>query len=174
MNAVRWSESGARTTGISVVQMKVTVAALGALIAGIGGGLLAVEQAAVVPNEFSTFLGVIWLAVLVTVGIRSTAAALVAGISFVMLPALAQAYLPSWTGNVPPILFGLGAVGAAKFPEGTLAAQGHLFRRGLLHLAHRTGSPFPGDVVSAEPATGTDQVGSAAPRDDAVMVETLP
>src|SRR5208283_3955884 len=44
MNAVRWSDAGARTTGVSVVQMKVTVGALGALVAGIGGGLLAIQQ----------------------------------------------------------------------------------------------------------------------------------
>ena len=60
--------------------MKVTVAALGALVAGIGGGLLAVEQTSIVPSEFATFLGVVWLAVLVTFGIRSTAAALMAGL----------------------------------------------------------------------------------------------
>ena len=48
--------------------MKVTVAALGALVAGVGGGLLApadLHRA----NEFATFLGVVWLAVLVTFGI---------------------------------------------------------------------------------------------------------
>ena len=137
MNAVRWSDAGAKTTGISVVQMKVTVGALGALVAGIGGGLLAVAQTSIVPNEFATFLGVVWLAVLVTIGVRSATAALLAGLSFVMLPALTQAYLPSWVGNVPPILFGLGAISAAKYPEGALAEQGRLFRRWLVRMTDR-------------------------------------
>ncbi len=38
LNAARWSEAGARTSGISVVQMKVIAGSLAALIAGIGGG----------------------------------------------------------------------------------------------------------------------------------------
>lgn len=135
LNAARWSEAGARTTGISVVQMKVLAGALAAFIAGVGGGLLAVAQTTVVPSEFATFAGIVWFAALVTIGIRSTAAALIAGLSFVMLPALAQAYLPSWTGNVLPVLFGLGAMTAAKYPDGVLAEQSRRLRRLLLRLA---------------------------------------
>ncbi|MGA2472771.1 MAG: ABC transporter permease [Acidimicrobiales bacterium] len=175
MNAVRWSDAGARTTGVSVVQMKVTVAALGALVAGIGGGLLAVAQTSIVPNEFDTFLGVVWLAVLVTIGIRSTAAALVAGISFVMLPALAQAYLPSWTGNVPALLFGLGAISVAKFPEGVLAEQSRRFRGQLLRLADRQRTPFVVDTLSPDPAPIDNVVGGdhGAP-EAAVVVGKVP
>jgi len=135
LNAARWSEAGARTTGISVVQMKVIAGALAAFIAGVGGGLLAVAQTTVVPSEFATFAGIVWFAALVTIGIRSTAAALIAGLSFVMLPALAQAYLPSWTGNVLPVLFGLGAMTAARYPDGALAEQTRQLRRLLLRLA---------------------------------------
>jgi branched-chain amino acid transport system permease protein len=173
MNAVRWSDAGARTTGVSVVQMKVTVAALGALVAGIGGGLLAVAQTSIVPNEFDTFLGVVWLAVLVTIGVRSATAAMIAGLSFVMLPAIAQAYLPAWTGNIPAILFGLGAISAAKYPEGTLAEQGRLFRRWLLRLSvgrnaqvHR--DPPTGLAFDNEPAPGTGITEGVA------MVENVP
>ncbi len=134
VNAARWSEAGARTSGISVVQMKVISGALAAFIAGIGGGLLVLAQTTFEPNEFATFAGVVWLAVLVTIGVRSNAAALVAGLAFVMLPALTQAYLPSWTANLLPVLFGLGAISAAKFPDGVLAEQSRRLRRLLLHL----------------------------------------
>jgi branched-chain amino acid transport system permease protein len=134
LNAARWSEAGAKTSGISVVQMKVIAGALAALIAGVGGGFLALAQTSFQPSEFATFAGVVWLAVLVTIGVRSNAAALVAGITFVMLPALAQAYLPTWTGNVLPVLFGLGAISVAKYPDGVLAEQGRRMRRLLFHL----------------------------------------
>ena len=100
LNAARWSEAGAKTSGISVVQMKVIAGALAALIAGIGGGLLAVAQTTFQPSEFATFAGIVWLAVLVTIGVRSNAAALVAGLTFVMLPALAQA-LPAELDRQP-------------------------------------------------------------------------
>jgi len=134
VNAARWSEAGARTSGISVVQMKVITGALAAFIAGIGGGLLVLAQTTFEPNEFATFAGVVWLAVLVTIGVRSNAAALVAGLAFVMLPALTQAYLPSWTANLMPVLFGLGAISAAKFPDGVLAEQSRRLRPLLRHL----------------------------------------
>jgi len=175
MNAVRWSDPGARTTGVSVVQMKVTVAALGALVAGIGGGLLAVEQTSIVPSEFATFLGVVWLAVLVTFGIRSTAAALMAGLSFVMLPAIAQHYLPTWTGNVLPILFGLGAISAAKYPEGTLAEQSRIFRSWLLRLADRQQTPVFADSLPADAApVNGDAGGHGGAREDPAVVEKVP
>lgn len=154
MNAARWSEAGAKTTGISVVQMKVIVGALAALLAALGGGLLAVAQTSVLPSEFSTFLGVAWLAVLVTIGVRSTAAALLAGIAFVMLPAIAQAYLPEWTGNIPSILFGLGAIAAAKYPEGALAELSRQFRSQVLRLTGRAAAPVVTLGSPDEVATG--------------------
>ncbi len=76
LNAARWSEAGARTSGVSVVQMKMAAGAVAALIAGIGGGLLALAQTTFQSSEFATFAGIVWLAVLVTIGIRSNAAAL--------------------------------------------------------------------------------------------------
>ncbi|MGH9016389.1 MAG: ABC transporter permease [Acidimicrobiales bacterium] len=134
LNAARWSEAGAKTSGISVVQMKVIAGALAALIAGIGGGLLVLAQTTFEPSEFATFAGLVWLAVLVTIGVRSNAAALVGGLAFVMLPALTQAYLPNWTGNALPVLFGLGAVSVARYPDGVLAEQGRRVRSLVAHL----------------------------------------
>jgi branched-chain amino acid transport system permease protein len=161
LNAVRWSEPGSRTLGISVVPMKIIVAGLGALVAGIGGGFLVTAMTSAQPANFATFLGVIWLAVLVTVGVRSNVAALVAGLAFTLVPALFLAYLPSWTAQIPPVLFGLGAIGVAKFPDGTLAQNGQHLRRVLLHLANRRpslpGGPIAGGgVLAAAPGGAGD------------------
>jgi branched-chain amino acid transport system permease protein len=138
LNAARWSEAGARTTGVSVVQMKVIAGSLAALIAGIGGALLAMAQSPFDPSTFATFEGVVWLAIFVTIGVRSTAAALIAGISFVMLPALIQDYVPSsvevTVANLLPVLFGLGAISAAKYPDGALAENSRRLRRLLLRV----------------------------------------
>jgi branched-chain amino acid transport system permease protein len=121
VSAVRWSEPAARMTGLSVVSTKVWVSALAATAAGIGGGLIAIYTAAAVPQSFATFSGLIWLAVLVTIGVRSTSAALIAGLSFAFIPEIFATYLPTSWGEVPPALFGLGAVLVARNPEGTLA-----------------------------------------------------
>ena len=122
--------------------MKVVAGAVAALIAGIGGGLLALAQTTFQPSEFATFAGIVWLAVLVTIGIRSNAAALIAGLALVMLPALLQAYLPTWTANLVPVLFGLGAVSVARYPDGVLAEQARRVRRLMLRMApDRLGDP---------------------------------
>ena len=142
LNAARWSEAGAKTSGVSVLQMKVLAGGLAALIAGIGGGLLALSQTTFQPGEFATFAGIVWLAVLVTIGIRSTAAALIAGLALVMPPALLQAYAPSWTANLVPVFFGLGAIAVARYPDGVLAEQGRRVRRLMVRVApDRLGGP---------------------------------
>ncbi len=169
LNAVRWSEPGSRTLGISVVPMKIIVAGLGALVAGLGGGLLVTAQTTAQPANFATFLGVVWLAVLVTIGVRSNIAALIAGLSFVLVPALFQAYLPSWTAQIPPVLFGLGAIGVAKFPDGTLAQNGQVLRRWLLHLANRGSMAATGAVVG----DGVLATASGAAGDPAPVVEEV-
>ena len=80
-----------------------------------------------------------WLAVLVTWGVRSNAAALLGGVSLALLPAITQNYLPNWTSNVTPVLFGLGAVSAAKYPDGVLAEQSRRLRSLVLHVRPRSG-----------------------------------
>lgn len=136
LNAARWSEAGARTSGISVVQMKVIAGSMAALVAGIGGALYAMAQTTFQPSEFATIAGIVWLAVLVTMGVRSTAAALIAGVALVFPDAIFQYYWPSIT-NLPVWLsigFGLGAISAAKYPDGVLAENGRRLRRLLLRI----------------------------------------
>ena len=152
LNAARWSDAGARTSGISVVQMKVIAGALAAAIAGIGGALLALAQTTFQPAEFATFLGVVWLAVLVTIGVRSTTAALIAGIAFVFPAALFQYYLSSWTSlpNWLPVLFGLGAISAAKYPDGALAENSRKLRRLMIRATPaQVGGGEPGEAPNA-------------------------
>jgi branched-chain amino acid transport system permease protein len=89
------------------------------------------------PSEFATLQGIVWLAVLVTIGIRSTAAALIAGVTLVFPDAIFQYYWPSVT-NLPVWLqigFGLGAISAAKYPDGVLAENGRRLRRLLLRAS---------------------------------------
>jgi branched-chain amino acid transport system permease protein len=141
LNAARWSEAGARTSGISVVQMKVIAGGIAALVAGIGGGLLALAQTTFQPSEFATFAGVVWLAILVTIGVRSNTAALIAGLTFVFPSALLQYYFSTVTilPNLLPVLFGLGAISAAKYPDGALAENSRKLRSLVLRLSPKHG-----------------------------------
>jgi branched-chain amino acid transport system permease protein len=139
LNAVRWSENASRTMGLSVIQMKMLVSGAAAFVAGVGGGLYAVANKQAVPQQFPTLLGLVWLAVLVTFGVRSNIAALLAGCIFVMSPAFVQTYLQlsSTWAQVPVLLFGVGAIALAKNPEGTVHQGAMGFQR-LLHKVSGT------------------------------------
>jgi branched-chain amino acid transport system permease protein len=152
VTAVRWSDPAARTVGLSVLMNKVGLATFAAFVAGIGGALLAIYAQAAIPDSYATFSGLVWLAVLVTVGVRSVSAALIAGVLFSILPQVFLTYLPTSWGELPPALFGLGAVLIARNPEGTLAMHARQLRQ---LLSRRPGSPPPPAVLTQEDARGT-------------------
>ncbi|WP_261574112.1 branched-chain amino acid ABC transporter permease, partial [Frankia gtarii] len=153
LGAVRWSEPASKTIGLSVLQMKVLVAGLAAFTAGIGGGLYASSLGTALPANYATFLGVIWLAVLVTFGIRSTVAAMMAGLAFTFAPGLAIAYLPHWFAQVPPLLFGLGAISVAGNPEGLLAQQARQIRAATVRLSGRGSAAAPPGSAGGPPGS---------------------
>jgi branched-chain amino acid transport system permease protein len=159
--AARWSDPAARAMGLNVLSAKIAVSGFGAFVAGVGGGLLAVYAGAAIPDSFATFSGLIWLAVLVTVGVRSPMAALVAGLLFSFLPAITTAYLPTSWGEVPPALFGIGAVLVARNPEGTLAMHANQLRQ--LVAGRRAQSPTEMLVSAAREARQDHETPTHAP-----------
>lgn len=155
LNAVRWSEDASRTMGLSVIQMKMLVSGLAAFVAGIGGGLYAAAHRQAIPVEYATLAGLVWLAVLVTFGVRSNIAAILAGCVFALSPAFVQSELQlsaQWA-QIPVLLFGLGAIALAKNPEGTVHQQAMAFQRALHHLSRaRRRSPTDALPPTVTPA----------------------
>jgi branched-chain amino acid transport system permease protein len=145
--------------GLSVVKMKVLVTGLAAFVAGIAGGLLAIYSQAAIPTSFATLGGLVWLAVLVTIGVRSNVAAAVAGISFTIFPAIFINYLPLSLAQVPTALFGFGAIMVARHPDGIATMHARQFERLIARLLRRrerqpasqveTGADQPLDVAQA-------------------------
>src|SRR5207248_798753 len=86
LRAVRDSEAASRTSGLSVLQVKVIVGAVAAFVAAVGGGFLALDARVAQPQSFATFAGLVWLAVVVTLGVRSITAAALSGLAFALLP----------------------------------------------------------------------------------------
>ena len=74
--------------------MKVLVSGIAACVAGIGGAMYALSLGTALPTNYSSLVGLVWLAILVTLGIRSNMAALLAGVSYTVLAGVAEAYLP--------------------------------------------------------------------------------
>ena len=140
LSAIRASETGARSAGISVVRMKIVIWTLAATIAGIGGGMYVIYTGAALPQSFDTIIGLTWFAVVITNGRRSNNAALAAGLFFVLIPQLFATYLPTAWGPLPTLLFGAGAVLLARNPDGIITMNG----RQLAALAQRlTGNGMP-------------------------------
>jgi len=140
LSAIRTSETGARSAGISVVRMKIAIWTLAAAIAGIGGGMYVIYAGVALPQSFDTIVGLTWFAVVITNGRRSNNAALAAGLFYVFIPQIFATYLaPSW-GPLPTLLFGAGAVLLARNPDGIITMNG----RQLAALGRRlTGSGKP-------------------------------
>jgi branched-chain amino acid transport system permease protein len=137
LRAVRDSEKASRTLGLSVLQVKVIVGAIAAFIAAVGGGFLAMDQQTAQPSSYATFLGLVWLAVVVTLGIRSIIAAALAGLSLTLVNGLFTTYVnPRWA-EVPVLLFGLGAIGVARNPDGVVTQVGRQVRGLLAGLGQR-------------------------------------
>ena len=127
--AARSSDVAARTTGLSPDRAKVIVFAISAGIAGLGGAFYAVISSPFTNTTAPAFVGMFWLAVVVTWGVRRPAGALLAGLTFSVGTAI-FAKLTDWNGVLHdmvgssyflPILFGLGAINLAKNPDGILA-----------------------------------------------------
>lgn len=137
LTAVRDSEPASRTLGLSVVQLKIIVGSLAAFVAAIGGGFVAINAGAAIPTTFDSFLGLFWLAIVVTLGIRSILAAALSGLAFILVPAMFQNYLPTSWSNVPEILFGLGAVMVVLNPDGIVVMNGRWLRRGGAWVSQR-------------------------------------
>jgi branched-chain amino acid transport system permease protein len=129
--SIRSSEPASSTIGISVVRSKMIAFAASAFIAGLGGGLYAVAIGRAAPASFSLIVGIVWLAIVVTWGVRSVVGALIAGVIFVVAPQLVSLHLTEGWADVPTMLFGLGAIALAREPRGVLfdVVNQHRLRR---------------------------------------------
>jgi branched-chain amino acid transport system permease protein len=171
MAAARASEIGSSAIGINVGWLRVLISGLGALIAGLGGGILASYSQVALPTTYVTLTGLVWFAVIVTAGLRSTPAALVAGLSYTLIPGFFLIYLPLAWSSVPSALFGLGAIMVVRNPDGAVAVNVRLakttFRRGWA-LIKRTRTAGP----ATKPGTG-DEAGIEPPPSPAGPGESM-
>jgi branched-chain amino acid transport system permease protein len=129
--SMRSSEPASATIGISVVRSKMIAFGASAFIAGLGGGLYAIAIGRAAPASFNLIIGIVWLAIVVTWGVRSIVGALIAGIIFVVAPQLVSLHLTEGWADVPTMLFGLGAIALAREPRGVLfdVVNHHRLRR---------------------------------------------
>ncbi len=153
LDALRGSETASTAIGINPARARVVAFALSAGIAGLGGGLLAIqERQANYTANFVVLLSLLWLVIVVTIGARTVEGAIQSGLALAFVPEILKSL------GVSPayqfILFGLGAITYAKHPEGILEYN----KRKSLETVQRfllRGKPPPGaaggEVVAARP-----------------------
>lgn len=108
--AVSRSERAAAALGLSVRQAKLSAFAVGAAIAGIGGGLLAGQLGMLSATNFSPIGSLVIFAVGTMIGVRYPEGAIAAGLMAVALPELLRRLgLPADLGD---LIFALGAIHA--------------------------------------------------------------
>jgi branched-chain amino acid transport system permease protein len=134
--ALRGSQIGAESIGISPGKLRLVAFLISGFIAGLGGALLAMQQRNVnYANNFTPFAALFWLVLVVTLGIRTVEGAVVSAVVFSLFDAviLKGAFL-GWilrdahripgifpiSGKWRFVLFGLGAVQFARHPVGIL------------------------------------------------------
>jgi ABC-type branched-subunit amino acid transport system ATPase component/branched-subunit amino acid ABC-type transport system permease component len=179
--AVRSSEIAASTSGVAPLRVKLGLFALSAVIAGLGGICYVSFQSSVSNSTTPAIDGLLWLATVVLFGIRRPAAAVLAGIVSAATPVILQSgfhwwsWVPSWLSwngtqstQIPLILFGLGAVGLSRDPDGFLSQtsrRNHVrrMRRAALRAASAGAAPqavaghggLPEDAAAGDLDTGT-------------------
>ena len=134
--SMRSSEPASVTVGISTVRAKLLAFATSAFVAGLGGGLYAAVIGRAQIRSFSVLIGIVWLAVVVTWGVRSVVGAIIAGIVFVVIPQWVTLHysvfgiftLSEGWQDVPTLLFGLGAIALAREPRGVIFDVANRYR----------------------------------------------
>jgi hypothetical protein len=84
--SIRSSEQASMTTGISIVRAKLILFATSAFVAGLGGALYSSILGSATPRSFNALVGIVWLAIVVTWGVRSVVGALLAGMIYAIAP----------------------------------------------------------------------------------------
>jgi ABC-type branched-subunit amino acid transport system ATPase component/branched-subunit amino acid ABC-type transport system permease component len=122
VRADRSSPVAVSSVGLSVFRGRLSLFAISAALAAVGGVLLAIANTSVTSTDYPVVTGLLWLMVAVQFGIGRVDAAILAG----LLVALAAPFFALFTssGQIPSILFGLGAVGLAGAPDGIFSVAG--------------------------------------------------
>ncbi|HUR77107.1 MAG TPA: ABC transporter permease [Acidimicrobiales bacterium] len=122
LTALRDSETGAASIGLSLARYKLFIFAASAFIAGVGGGLLGAKSGSFSFGNFDPFSSLQWFTVVVVAGIGSVSGALVAGVLFALAPAVLS---PAAT----TILIGVGALWLGRTGNGLVGLLGDAWDR---------------------------------------------
>jgi branched-chain amino acid transport system permease protein len=129
LGAMRDSEVGLGALGVDVGRLKLTAFSLSALLAGMGGALLASVDQRADPLSFFKFQSLLFLTLAVIGGIGNWIGALAGAVIMQLIPPfvhepfvqdtfVARSIFGGQLEALLPVFFGLGAIGLARNPHG--------------------------------------------------------
>jgi len=121
LRALRGSELAAQSIGINPSRARMIAFAVSAFIAALGGAMLSMQQGNVnYQQNFSPFVGLFWLVLVVTISARTVEGAANAGAAFGLMERVLLRNVLHLSGKWRFIFFGLTSVQFARHPEGLL------------------------------------------------------
>jgi branched-chain amino acid transport system permease protein len=149
--AMRGSEVASASIGIDVHRLRVSVFALSAGLAGVGGALYGSLEGSLSPDDFNYQISLILLVVVAIVGLGSITGAIVAGLVYTTLQRAFATLPPRYAGLVA-VLFGLATLSYTRHPEGVVDYLGGrlLGMVGRMRGVARTGAVLAGAAPSPE------------------------
>lgn len=148
--AMRDTQTGIASVGADVRRLKLVTFCVSAFLAGLGGALFAGVRQTAAPQDWFTYLSLLFLTLAVIGGIASWSGALLGAAMFTLLaPVLSQpvfienvVFKNLFGGQLPallPVFFGLGAIGLARNPHGAIEQT----REGFADLRRRLEAKLP-------------------------------
>ena len=130
LRAIRESEVAASTMGLNLIKWKLAAFTVSAAIAGLGGGLLAVQLQSVTPASYDFLHSITLAAVVVVAGVGSIASAALGGIFILWVPELLN-HLGVNAQFFPLILGTLLVVQLVFAPQGGVVKLEHDLKKAL-------------------------------------------
>lgn len=169
--ALRGSEVAATTIGINPARFKITVFALSAGVAGIGGAMYGPLQGTTSGADptFSFFFSLVFIVLVLQTGSRTVEGAINAGLGFVLITyifgtTIGTRHILGATvdfSDLPAFFFGFGVLTYAKHPEGVVEYQkARSLRRVQTWLDKLSKKPADEAAVPALAGDGSSAFGS--------------
>lgn len=185
--ALRSSPVGAATSGVDPIRTKLVLFAVSAGLAGFAGAWFALVNSPMTNLSAPPLLGLVWLAVAVTFGIRRPGGAVIAGIVFAAIPVVLSGIGAEWSGapwewlpdsvrhvvgnpELAALLFGIGAVSLAREPDGVLAETAKGLRSRRLKRASPQAEPEVAETLPDQGATETSTRPSGPPAEATTLL----
>jgi len=155
--ALHDTPAGLASVGLDPAMTRLSVYALSAALAGLGGALLAVYKVAVVPGDFGMLHGLVIVLLLVIGGVATVSGALLGGLFSVLLVMAQDAWDLPLLSTLAVVGPGLAAIAISQTPQGAAAGIGEALDRLMPWRRDPTGDePDPAELGRTRQFTPED------------------